>query len=196
MTSRLLRALRSCYSLVLLCLLWEAVARAGLVREAFLPPLTVVLEQLAVLITDGSLLTPMLLSLGRAAAGLALALVVGSAVGFPSALSPTVHLLTNPILSLGQPLPKVALIPILILWLGVYSGSKIALVFITCVFPIAVAVDAAASAVPRVLKWSARSLGASQMGVMWSVLLPASMSGLMSGLRIALPLALRPLRPK
>lgn len=183
-------ALNSSYSLVLLCLFWEGAARAGLVREVFLPPLSVVLQQLGRMIADGSLWLPTLLSLGRAAAGMALATIVGSVVGFLSARSSIVHLLTSPLLSLGQPLPKVAFVPIFILWFGVYSESKIALVFITCVFPIAIAVEAAASAVPRVFQWSARTFGASGLDIVRTVLLPASMSGLMSGIRIALPLAL------
>ncbi len=180
----------SFYSLMLLCVIWEAAARAGLVREAFLPALSVVLEQLVKLIADGSLVAPTLVSLGRAAVGIVLATIAGGVIGFLSARSAIVHVLVAPLLSLGQPLPKVALIPIFILWLGVYSGSKVALVFITCVFPIAISVEAAAASVPRVFQWSARSLGASELDVVRSILLPASMSGLMSGLRVALPLAL------
>ncbi|MCO5072948.1 MAG: ABC transporter permease [Rhizobiaceae bacterium] len=190
LSERLRRAFAASYSLILVCLLWEAVAAAGLIREVFLPRLSVVLEQLYAMIADGSLAEPIAVSVARGAVGLALSVVVGSILGFLSARSRTVHLIVSPLLSIGQPLPKVALIPIFILWLGVYSSSKIALVFITCVFPIAISVQAAASAVPKVLLWSSRSLGASEFDVIRTVLLPASLSGLMSGLRVALPLAL------
>jgi ABC-type nitrate/sulfonate/bicarbonate transport system permease component len=142
------------------------------------------------MIADGSLFYPIAVSLGRATVGMALATFVGGVVGFLAARSSIMHVLASPILSLGQPLPKVALVPIFILWFGVYSESKIALVFITCVFPIAISVEAAASAVPRLFQWSARTFGASEFDIVRSILLPASMSGLMSGIRIALPLAL------
>jgi len=190
MTARLRGAFAASYSLILVCLLWEAVAGAGLIREVFLPRLSVVLERLFAMIADGSLIEPIAVSIARSAAGLAIAVVVGSILGFLSARSRIVDLLVSPLLSIGQPLPKVALIPILILWLGVYSSSKVALVFITCVFPIAISVQAAACAVPKILLWSSRSLGASEFDVIRSVLLPASLAGLMSGLRVALPLAL------
>lgn len=190
LTARLRTAFESSYSLILLCLLWEAVAAAGMIREVFLPRLSVVLGQLFAMMADGSLVEPIAISIARGAAGLALAVVVGSILGFLSARSRTMDLLISPLLSIGQPLPKVALIPIFILWLGVYSSSKIALVFITCVFPIAISVQAAAAAVPKVLLWSSRSLGSSELDVIRSVLLPASLPGLMSGLRVALPLAL------
>lgn len=190
LSGRLRHAFAASYSLILVCLLWEAVAAAGLVREVFLPRFSTVLAQLLVMIADGSLIEPIAISIARGAVGLVLAVVVGGIIGFLSARSRLVHLAVSPLLSIGQPLPKVAMIPIFILWLGVYSGSKIALVFITCVFPIAIAVEAAASAVPKVLLWSSRSLGASEFDVIRSVLLPASLAGLMSGLRVALPLAL------
>jgi ABC-type nitrate/sulfonate/bicarbonate transport system permease component len=161
-----------------------------LIRHAFLPPLSEVLVQLVAMLRDGALFSPIGTSLYRAVAGLAISSFLGAVIGLASARISFVRMMNDPLISIGFPLPKLALVPIFTLWFGIYDSSKIALVVFTCVFPIAMAVESAASTIPTVIQWSARSLGASRWDVIRTVILPASMPGLMSGVRVALPLAL------
>jgi ABC-type nitrate/sulfonate/bicarbonate transport system permease component len=188
--SRLLGRLASLYPLVLLALLWEAAARLSGVNPTFLPPLSRVVAQLFELITGGQLIDPLMISLYRAAVGLALSLAAGVALGFLMARFRAVEWLLNPLLVIGYPAPKVAFLPIFILWFGIDNLSKIALVAAFCVFPVIIAAHAGAVAVPKAQIWAARAMGASSLATLRLVILPASLPSLMSGLRVAVPYAL------
>ena len=80
-------ALRYAYPLLLVLVAWELVARAGLIRPLFLPPVTTVLEQFWVLLLEGEIIGPLLVSLYRAFAGLALAVIFGVLAGLIMARS-------------------------------------------------------------------------------------------------------------
>ena len=99
-------ALRYCYPLLLVLLLWELVARAGVVRPLFLPTVTTVLEQFWVLLFEGEIVAPLLVSLYRAFAGLALAVVFGVLAGLWMARSKWAHWALDPLVSLGFPAPR------------------------------------------------------------------------------------------
>ncbi len=187
---RAARALAGLYSLLLLALLWETVARLGLVHPAFLPPLSQVLVRLYELATTGQLLDPLLVSLYRAFAGLALSVAAGIVIGFLMARHRLVEWLVDPVLVIGFPAPKVAFLPIFILWFGIDHLSKIALVTAFCIFPIIIAARAGAAAVPRAQVWAARAMGSSNAATLRRVVLPASLPSLLSGLRVAVPYAL------
>lgn len=190
LTRMILRQVKAYYSLAILFIAWEVVAQLELVRPAFLPPLTEVLHQFYVLALEGVLVKPALTSLYRACAGFAIAVLLGGVIGFASARSRMVRTAVEPLISIGFPVPKIALIPIFTLWFGIYDNSKIALVALTCVFPIAMSVESAIASLTTVTQWSARSLGASRADLVRTVILPAAMPGLLSGMRVALPLAL------
>jgi len=184
------RFVLSYYSLGLLFVGWEVVTQLEIIRPAFLPSLSSVLRQFFLLAEDGSLVQPISTSLYRSATGLGIAVAIGATLGLAAARSELARVIWEPLVSIGFPLPKVAVIPILILWFGIYDNSKIALVVFTCVFPVAMSVEAAVAGLPTVIQWSARSLGASRSTLLRTVVLPAALPGLMAGIRVALPLAL------
>ena len=166
-------ALRYCYPLLLVLLLWELVARAGLVRPLFLPTVTTVLEQFWVLLFEGEIVAPLLVSLYRAFAGLALAVVLGVLAGLWMARSKWAHWALDPLVSLGFPAPKIAFVPIFILWFGIDHLSKILLVAFTCVFPMIVATYHGAAAVSRTVIWSAEAMGTSERKLLSRIVFPA-----------------------
>jgi len=88
------------------------------------------------------------------------------------------------------PMSKSALIPVMILWLGLGAGSKIASIFMGCLLPAVLSANNGARGVDRVLLWSARSLGASDRRLLWEVALPAAFPQIMTGLQVALPIAM------
>ena len=189
-TTTLLSRLLQLYPILLVALVWEAVARLELVRPLFLPPLSSVLAKLPEMVMSGDLFAPLAVSLYRAAAGFALAMAVGVTIGFLMARVRWVRWLLDPLVAVGFPSPKVAFLPIFILWFGIDHLSKIALVTITCVFPFIVAAKAGAGTVPRTQLWAARAMGTSNAAILWLIVLPASLPSLMSGVRIAVPYAL------
>jgi NitT/TauT family transport system permease protein len=175
--------------LLLLALAWEAVTRAGLVPASALPPLDKVASAWWGLAADGELLSNGASSIWRAASGLALAIVCGSAIGTLMAWYQPVRALVNPIVQFFYPMPKSALIPVMVLWLGFGDASKIVLIFIGCMLPVTLSAFNGARGTEEVLIWSARALGASRARILWEVVLPSTLPELMSGIRTALALS-------
>jgi ABC-type nitrate/sulfonate/bicarbonate transport system permease component len=182
--------LLSIYPIVLIALAWEAVARFGLVPPVFLPPLSRVIVSLVDQIINGDMLSALFVSLFRAATGLAIAMVGGVLIGLLMSQVRWFRWLLNPVLLLGFPAPKVAFLPIFILWFGIDHLSKIALVTFTSIFPFIIVAQAGASTVSRAQLWAARAMGDTRMGIIWRVVLPAAFPSLMSGIRVAVPYAL------
>ncbi len=181
---------RYAYPLVLVLVVWELVAAAGLVRPLFLPRFTLVVAQTVALARDGQLVEPLLASLYRAFAGLAIAVVVGSAVGIAMTRARWIEWLCDPLVAVGFPSPKITFLPIFILWFGIDHLSKILLVAFTCVFPMIVSAYHGAAAVNRTWLWSARAMGTPERRLLSRVVFPASLPYLFSGLRVTLPVAL------
>ena len=96
----------------------------------------------------------------------------------------------DPIVSVGFPMPKIAFLPIVILWLGFFDASKIAMVVFDAIFPVVTATIAGIQGVERELIWSARNMGARERELMWQILLPAALPQILTGLQVALPLCL------
>lgn len=182
--------LRSLASVMLLLVIWESAARAQLAPPVLLPAFTVVAAELARIIADGSLASDLALSLYRAFTGLALAGACGILLGMLMARGRVVHWLIDPLVAIGFPSPKIAFLPVFILWFGIESLSKILLVAFACVFPVIIGTYSAARAVHRVLLWSAFSLGTTQHALLMRVILPACYPRIFATLRIALPVAL------
>jgi ABC-type nitrate/sulfonate/bicarbonate transport system permease component len=87
------------------------------------------------------------------------------------------------------PMPKSALIPITVLWLGFGDGSKILLIFLGCMLPVTLGAFNGARSSDQALVWSARSMGASRARVLWDVVLPSAMPEILTGIRTALALS-------
>ena len=95
----------------------------------------------------------------------------------------------NPLVELFYRLPKSALIPVTVLWLGFGDGSKILLIFLGCMLPVTLGAFNGARGSDRMLVWSARSMGASRLRMLWDVVLPSAMPELLNGIRTAIALS-------
>jgi len=175
--------------IALMALAWEIVARLNLVDTTALPPLSNVAAAWLDLIRDGELLDNGMASLYRAFAGLALAIMVGGGLGLWMARSRLLDMFVNPLVELFYPLPKSALIPVTVLWLGFGDGSKILLIFLGCMIPITIGAYNGARSSDHVLVWSARSMGAGRMRLMLDVVVPSALPELLNCIRTALALA-------
>jgi len=175
--------------LVLLALGWELIARLGLVSSSALPPLSKVVAAWFSLIASGDLVTAGAFSLYRGGVGLLLAIVVGAALGIAMAWWRPVNALMSPLVEMFYPMPKSALIPVTVVWLGFGDGSKILLIFLGCMLPVTLGAFNGARSSDRVLVWSARSMGASRLRMLWDVVVPSAMPELLNGVRTALALA-------
>ncbi len=185
MTASLLRY----FPLILLALAWEIGARTGLVSTLAMPPLSDVVVSWFELFKSGELITNGAASLWRAGAGLSLAIVVGAALGIVMAWWKPVNVLISPLVEMFYPMPKSALIPVTVLWLGFGNGSKILLIFLGCMLPVTIGAYNGARSSEQVLVWSARSMGANRLRMLWDVVVPSAMPELLNGIRTALALS-------
>jgi ABC-type nitrate/sulfonate/bicarbonate transport system permease component len=175
--------------LVLLALAWEITARLNLIDSSALPPLSHVASAWVDLVRDGELVDNGAASLYRGAVGLLLAVIVGGGLGIGMARWRLLDVFINPLVELFYPLPKSALIPVTVLWLGFGDGSKILLIFLGCMIPVTIGAYNGARGADQALVWSARSMGAKNLRLMWDVVVPSALPELLNGVRTALALA-------
>jgi ABC-type nitrate/sulfonate/bicarbonate transport system permease component len=174
--------------LLIIALAWEVSSRTGLVSSLTLPSLSDVIASWFDLAKSGDLTTNGLSSLWRGGAGLALAIGIGGALGIGMASWRPLDVLLGPLVELFYPMPKSALIPVTVLWLGFGDASKILLIFLGCMLPVTIGAYNGARGCDPVLVWSARSMGASRLRALWDVVLPSAMPELLNGTRTALAL--------
>jgi NitT/TauT family transport system permease protein len=175
--------------LLLLAIAWELAARLELVSSTALPSLSDVIKAWVDMIKDGELVTNGASSLYRAGAGLALSILIGATLGITMAWWKPVNVLLAPIVEIFYPLPKSALIPVTVIWLGFGDGSKILLIFLGCMLPVTIGAFNGARSSEQVLVWSARSMGASRLRMLWDVVVPSAMPEMLNGIRTALALS-------
>jgi len=184
-----MKALLRYAPLLLLALAWELSARLGLVSTLALPPLSAVIASWIDLVKDGELVTNGLASLWRAGAGLALAIVIGAILGIVMAWWRPVNIVLSPLVEAFYPMPKSALIPVTVLWLGFGNGSKILLIFLGCMLPVTIGAFNGARSSEQMLVWSARSMGANRLRMLWDVVVPSALPEMLNGIRTALALS-------
>ena len=188
--ARLILRLAPWLSVLAVAAAWELFARSGAVTPFMLPKLTTVLARIGADAAAGELWQNLGLTLYRSLTGFAIAAATGIALGFAVAYSRAARWLFDPLISVGFPMPKIAFLPIITLWLGFHDVSKIAMVVFDAIFPVVTATIAATLAVERELLWSARNLGASERELLHEVVFPAALPQIMTGLQVALPIAL------
>jgi ABC-type nitrate/sulfonate/bicarbonate transport system permease component len=169
---------------------WEAAARSGHWSKLLFPSLTSVLSELAAFFTSSAMLMEAWVTLERALGGFALAAVVGILLGVVMGRSKLAAGLLDPLFSGTYAVPKLALFPIFIFVFGIGSLSKVALVFLECLYPIVIMTCAGAREVNRALLWSAQNMGASRAAILRRVVIPATAPFIFAGFRVAAPVAM------
>jgi len=175
---------------IVLLVAWEVFARSGAVTPFMLPQFSSVLERIASDTASGELPVAMGLTLWRALAGFLISAFAGIALGLAMARLRSFYWFFDPIISVGFPIPKIAFLPIIVLWLGFFDVSKITMIVFNSIFPVVTATVVGVYGVEKELIWSARNLGTSERALTWEVMLPAALPQIFTGLQVALPIAL------
>jgi len=178
------------FSILVLLIAWEAFARSGRVTPFMLPAFSAVVERIYSDAASGELWINLGLTIYRAMTGFVIAAIGGVALGALMSRNRFIRWFFDPIISVGFPMPKIAFLPIIILWLGLYDVSKISIVVFDAIFPVVTATLAGIAAVDKELIWSARNMGASERELMWQIKLPAALPQILTGLQVALPISL------
>jgi ABC-type nitrate/sulfonate/bicarbonate transport system permease component len=178
------------FSILLLLIAWELFARSGKVTPFMLPTFSAVVLRIYADAMSGVLWINLGLTIWRAMAGFCIATVMGVVLAVAMSRSKLAHWFFDPIISVGFPMPKIAFLPIIILWLGLYDLAKISIVVFDAIFPVVTATLAGIAAVDKELLWSARNMGASERELTWQIVLPAALPQIFTGLQVALPISL------
>ena len=175
---------------LMLIALWEYGTRTGTISTFMLPPLEDVGGRIWETIVTGEFAINCAVTLARTFAGFAIAAVAGVSLGLAMHRSRRANWFVDPIVSVGFPMPKIAFLPVFILWFGLYDGTKITIIAVSAIFPVITATISGLQGVERELMWSARSLGASARRASFEISLPAALPQILTGLQVALPTAL------
>jgi taurine transport system permease protein len=188
--SPVLARLVSAVTLLALLFAWWAAARAQWVSPVFLPGPEAVLAKFAAVLTagfaDATLVQHLLASLGRVFAALLASLAVGIPVGFLIGLSPVGRGIFDPLLEFLRPLPPLAYLPLVVIWFGIGEPSKVLVIALAMLAPIALSTAAGVRAASPERLRAARALGASPIQALRFVTLPSALPQILTGLRIAL----------
>jgi NitT/TauT family transport system permease protein len=177
----------STVTLVALVLLWEALVRHFQIPGWLLPTPSAIIE--AMIDWRGELVQHTLVTLYETLVGFALAIAVSIPLAVAVVYSPLLQNTIYPILLAMQSTPKVAIAPLLALWIGFGAAPKIIVVFLVCFFPIIVATASGLTAVPASLIDLIRSLSANPMQTFIKIRFPTAMPHIFIGLKIAITFA-------
>jgi NitT/TauT family transport system permease protein len=176
--------------LLFLASLWEIVSRNRLISPLYFPPMSKNLLVFYHLMLDGTLPLELIRSFGRIFGGFFLAVVVMVPLGIAMGLFKPIYNLFEPLTELIRPLPPPALIPVVMLFLGIGEAMKIIVIAFACSFPILInTMDGVRSVEPTFVD-TAKTFGKSRYEIILQVIFPASLHQILTGWRVALPIAL------
>jgi len=177
-------------SVVVALAVWQWVALARLVPELFLPGPLDIAQALAAYATSPDFGIDMATSAQELAVGYGLAIFVGLPVGLLMGWYRRLHYVLDPFISFMYSTPRIALLPLLIIWLGIGIWSKVAVVFLGAFFPIAINTLTGVRSLDAALVRAARSFGASDPQIFRTLALPGSVPFILTGLRLGVGHAL------
>ena len=170
--------------------LWQIVVEWRGIPPIYLPAPSAIAKALAAMALDGTLWTNLGVTLLRIFAGFGVAALCGIAAGLLMGMSRLVARIADPWLAALYPLPKISLIPLLIIWLGTGEAYNIVISAVSAFFPIVLSTYAGVQQVDRGLILAARDLGASRRQIQLKVVLPAAIPHIFNGLHLGMGVAI------
>ena len=168
--------------------LWFLTTYLGWIKPLFLPSPQELIETVIELVAVGyrqiSLQMHFLVSLARALFAFTMAGIIGIPIGLLMGFFPVINAILDPFVQFFRPLPKLALIPLVILWFGIGETSKFVLIFMATLLTVIVSVAAAVKNVSENRIRVARALGVNQYQLFRYVILPSVLPDLFTGMRV------------
>ncbi len=171
-------------------LIWEYVGTSGLINPLFVSSPSAIARSAAEWVAEGSIWNDLYVSGTEFAIGFALAIVVGIPFGILLGWYRTFNYIFEPFVFALNATPRVALVPLLIIWFGIGLWSKVAIVFLGAFFPLVLNAYAAVRTMEETLLRAARSFGANDWKIFRTITLPSSVPFVLAGLRVGLGHAL------
>ena len=167
-------------------LVWEAVVRLGWLDARFVPPPSAVIVRFFDLVQSGELWKDVSITLFRVAAGYTLGVVPGIAIGLLMAMFKPLRYVLDPLVAAIFPIPKIALMPLLLLAFGIGEMSKIVLVAIATFFPVLISTYAGAANIENIYIDAAKNFGAGSGMMFREVIFFGALPQIFAGLRLAM----------
>jgi len=175
---------------VVLIGLWEAGSQIGWITPLVLPAPSEAFKALAYLVETGQIWAHLSASLSRLFFGWSAGMVLGVTVGFAIGLFSMARAGMVPIVAALFPIPKIALLPLFIVWFGIGEGSKIATILFGTFFPTVIATYGGVDNVDRSLIRMGQSFGMSWWSIVRKIVLPGALPAILSGMRISASIAI------
>lgn len=180
----------SIVTIVLLMGLWTIATAQKWVPPLFLPSPGAVWTQLVAVATEGfadaTLLTHAGWSGMRVFSAFALAVVTAIPIGVLMGVNSVMRGIFDPVIEFYRPLPPLAYLPLVVIWLGIGESSKIVLIYLAMFAPLALSARAGVRSVAIEQIHAAYSMGATRSQVLWNVIAPAALPEILTGMRIAI----------
>ena len=173
-------------TVVLFCFAWEVYVRVRGIAPIFLPAPSVIAVYLWRMIADGTMEYHLGVTLLRIFAGFFIAAVTGVALGVAMGMSRIVAKVADIWIAALYPLPKISLIPLLIIWLGTGEAYRIVISAVTAFFPIVISTYAGIRQADRGLIKAAQDLGANRRQIQLKVVIPAAIPSIFAGLHLGM----------
>lgn len=178
-------AYASVLGILVILLLWELVCRMGIMPPLFLPAPTAILSAGWDMLTSGELHENLWASLYRILVGYAIGAVCGIVVGLLLGFSKWVDAVVSPIVYSIYPIPKIALLPLIILWLGIGETPKFTMIALGVFFPVVINTFSGVKNVDPIWIKAAVTFGSSHFNVIRKVILPGALPMIFAGLKLA-----------
>ena len=175
---------------LLVLAVWQGASSLGWVSELFLPSPRAILAGLWQLAASGDLWRHLGASLQRLAIGWCLGTLCGLVVGFALGMGSLSRSVGVPFVAALFPIPKIALLPLFIIWFGIGEPSKVATIAFGVFFPTVINTYGGVDNVPRNLIRMAQSFGLPTRSIVFKVVLPGAMPAILSGFRISVSIAI------
>lgn len=177
-------------AVLLVLIIWQLSSSLALVDKLLLPAPDDIMITLQELLFDGyrqiPLLHHILISAGRALFAFTIAIIIGVPIGILMGISPITNAIIEPFVQFLRPIPKIALIPLVIVWLGIGESAKFFLIFIATLLSIIVGASAATLNLPSGLLRAAQTLGANRKQIIYSVVFPYALPEIFTSIRLSI----------
>jgi ABC-type nitrate/sulfonate/bicarbonate transport system permease component len=167
---------------------WEIAGQYGALPRYLVAP-SVIMSTWWELATSGELFLHIGSSLFRQSTGFAIGATCGVTAGLLAGVFRPVERFYEPLISLIYPVPKIAILPLIFVWFGLGSLSKIVVMTISIFFPTYISAFYGAKAVNKIYLWTALNAGASRVEIFFRVVVPSALPDIFNGLRIGLALS-------
>jgi NitT/TauT family transport system permease protein len=169
---------------------WEIGSQTGFISNLVLPAPSEAFEAFMQLARSGMLWTHLSASLQRLLIGWSLGSMLGIIIGLAIGLSSIARAGLSPLVSAIFPIPKIALLPLFIIWFGIGEGSKVATILFGTFFPTVIATYGGVDNVDRSLIRMGQSFGLSWSSIVRKIILPGALPAILSGCRISASIAI------